>query len=135
MRFEKREVSTGRDDDAVFGGKVKFEVEVPQYESISEFVSAAGGEDKALEFANGAVATGAVNGARAYTRNAPKDSPETEVIEKATATARGYTPTGGQRGPSKKEKLATFDALMQRIKRGEEVGDDELEALADKYGA
>jgi hypothetical protein len=135
VRYTLIEVSTTRPQAAKFGGKVKLELEAPEFESHDEFIQACGGSDEALKWVNGNVATGAGNGARAYIRSAPEDAPESDIHEKANTISRGYAPTGSERGPSKKERLATFDALMARIKRGERVSDSELESLAGKFGA
>jgi len=70
MRYEKIEVSTTRPAGAKLAGKVTVEAEAPQYESMDEFVQAAGGADKALEYVNGSVSTSAGNGGRA-TRPSP----------------------------------------------------------------
>lgn len=130
MRYATREVSTKRN-----GSEFKFEVEVPQYDSLDEFAQAAGGVDNALKFVNSAAATGSVNGARAAARNAKAETADEAVVNEARATAKGYTPTGGERGPGQKAKVAAFDEIMARVKRGEEVSQEELAALAGKFGA
>ena len=131
MRYEKRTVSTNHPEH----GELKFEVEVPQYDSVDEFVQASGGQEAALKVCNGSTATGAVNGARAYARNASETAAAAEIVEKARTVSKGYTPTGVERGPSKKEKLVEFDTMMARIREGERPSSDELDALAEKFGA
>ena len=130
MRFRKKDVSTKRN-----GEEWKFEVEVPEFESWEEACSASGGEDEALKYFNSAVATGAVNGARATARSAP-DGVDTDLDEwegKARTVSRGYKPSGAERGPSKKAKVEAFDAIMARMKAGDMPSEEELKAMADKY--
>ena len=131
MRYATRTVSTKRPGH----GEFKAEVEVPQAESWAEIPQWIGSEEKALEFFNGAAATGAVNGSRAYARNAPEGESNDDILEKTRTVAHGYVPTGAERGPSKKERLATFDSLMARVRSGQEVSNEELEAIASKFGA
>src|SRR3990167_4038000 len=124
MRYEKIEVSTTRPAGAKLAGKVTVEAEAPQYESMDEFVQAAGGADKALEYVNGSVSTSAGNGGRAYLRGAPETAEEAEIINKVRAITRGYTPTGGGRGPS---KARTVLSLLERLRQGELPSEDELD--------
>lgn len=134
MRYADREVSTKHPKH----GELKFTVAVPQYDSEAEFGAAVPAEER-LKFINGNVATGAVNGARAYARGAADTETVESIIEKSKAVAKGYTPTGGERGPSKKEKVATLDSLAQRIRdaaagKGTMPTEAELLAMADKFG-
>ena len=132
MRFKKRDVSTKRD-----GEDWKFEVEVPEFESWEEACQASGGEDEALKYFNGAVATGAVNGARATARAAPEGA-ETDLDEwegKARTVAKGYKPSGADRGPSKKAKVEAFDALMARMGSDDMPSEEEMRALSEKYAS
>lgn len=144
MRYAEREVSTKHP----VLGELKFTVQVPQYDSEAEYQASVPAEDR-LKFTNGNVATGSVNGARAYARSAEvaadaskeaKEAATVELIEKARAVAKQYTPTGSDRGPSKKEKLATFDALMERVRKaatgqGAMPSEEELLQYAEKFGA
>lgn len=132
MRYVKRTVSTNHPKH----GELKFEVEVPQYDSNDEFVQAAGGEEPALKVSNGATATGAVNGARAYARNASETATIENIVAKARTVSRDYTPTGQERGPSKKERLAEFDIMVKSFQEtGELPSADVLEKYAQKFGA
>jgi len=131
MRYVAKDVSTKRR-----GPDFKpFEVQVPQYDSLEEFVQAAGGNEQGLKFVNSATATGAVNGSRASCANAKKEQADDEVIAEARSVARNYTPTGSERGPGQKAKLAAMDDFLSRVKRGEDVSQEELLAMAAKFGA
>ena len=133
-QYQQRKVSTKR--SAEDGTVEAFEctVEVPQAESVEEAVSWSGGEEDFLKFVNGAIATGAVNGARQFARNASVDKlSAVEVAAKCQTIARGYRPSGSERGPSKKEQIAEFQGLMARINSDNPPSEDELRALAQKY--
>lgn len=132
MRFEKIEVSTTRPNSARFGGKVTIECEAPQYESYDEFVAAAGSPDKALEYINGSVATSAGNGGRAFLRGAPETAEADSITSRTREITRGYTPTGGARGPSKKTAVLS---LLERLRSGELPSEAELDLIAAKFGA
>ena len=137
MQQLKKAVSTKRTiASEVEGGaptvdELKFEVLAPQYDSFEEFVQAAGGDEAALKFINGAASTGAVNAARASARNS--EAAADVAISAARAAAAGYKPSGDTRGPSKKAKLDDFEAIMAAIKAGKAPTMEELQAIAEKY--
>lgn len=129
MQFATRDCSTKHPKL----GNLKFEVQVPQYESHEEFIGAAGGDESALKFDNGATATAANNVARATARNSSAETID-EVIALARAASKRYCPTGVDRGPSKKAQLESFQSLLRKAKSGEAVSTEELAALAEKFG-
>lgn len=129
MQYGTRDCSTKHQTH----GNLKFEVQVPQYENLEEFVSASGGDEQALKFVNGAVATSANNVARSTTRGSSAETAD-EAIALGRAASKKYQPTGVDRGPSKKAQLESFQSLLRKAKSGEAVSTEELAALAEKFG-
>lgn len=80
-------------------------VEVPQYESLAEFVQSVKGDANALDYINGQVATGAKNVGRAMLRNAE----DTVAAEKQTQTRQDPT------DPTKTVTVAVFPALYKSV--------------------
>lgn len=111
-------------------GEISLEVEVPQVESIEEFVSLCGGTDGALEFVNNAIETAAKNGGRAALRNAADDANIDELKTRVLGIVKDYTPqTGGDRAPSKAKKAQAFDSVKALVESGKEFTRDELLAM------
>lgn len=134
MRHITRTVTTKRTIDGE-AKKVEFEVQVPQFDSDSEFFESAGGNEPGLKFINGGVATGAVNGARAFARSAPESMSIDDIVSKARDIAAGYQPSGIERGMSRKAKAEAFDSLMARFNSDNPPSEDELQELAGKYAS
>jgi hypothetical protein len=127
-------------------GELSVEIETPQYDSLPEFVQHAGGDDKALEFINGAVDTAAKNAGRAKMRTstyeAPKDgSPEEkqnhaanfikELYGTVVGIVKDYTPSS-DRTPSKARRAeAALTSISELVASGREFTREELQALLD----
>lgn len=133
MQFTDRDVSTKRTFENGETEKIQFKVPCPQYESIEEFVEAASGKEEALRFVNGAVATAAVNGARQYARTAADNVKNEEIFRRGSEIAKGYTPSGRERGPSNKARVAEHKALMDALNSDNPPSMEELLAMAQQY--
>lgn len=108
-------------------GEISLEVEVPQVESIEEFVALCGGSDGALTFVNNAVETAAKNGGRAALRNLADDANLDEAKPRVLGIVKDYTPqTGGDKAPSKAKKAAAFDNVAALVESGKEFTREEL---------
>lgn len=90
------------------------DVEVPQFESMEEFVTATGGNDNALAYINGQVANGAKNVGRAVLRNADDNADKEKLYKTAADAVKNYTPEVS--GVSVKSKAEQRDALVARLK-------------------
>lgn len=114
-------------------GELSTAVEVPQLDSMEEFVTFCGGNDGALEFINNAVETAAKNGGRATLRNAAKDADVAKVYEDTRRVVKEYTPrTGGDKAPSKAKKIAVLDSVTALVESGQEFTRDQLLELLAK---
>lgn len=108
-------------------GEISIDVEVPQVESIEEFVTFAGGTDGALEFINSQIETNAKNGGRAALRNLPENANMDEARPKVQQIVKEYAPqAGGDRAPSKAKKAAAFDNIAQLVNSGQEFTKEQL---------
>ena len=96
-------------------GELKFDGEVPQYDTLEEFVQAVGGSDNARDYVNQQVATGAKNVGRAMLRTAEDNANIEELYTKAREAVKSYTPDVSS-GASVKTKAEQRDALLARIK-------------------
>jgi hypothetical protein len=104
-------------------GAFSVKVEVPQVESLQEFVSFAGGDDKALIFVNRAIETAAKNGGRAKARNLDeKNVTADQLAEGGEAYAdilkvvREYTPqTSREPGISAAKSKEVVSTLSKAI--------------------
>lgn len=112
-------------------GDIEVNVEVPQCESIEEFVTFCGGEANALAYANSAIETAAKNGVRTGGRAAAADITKEALVEKLQKLAKDYSPSTAGRGASVKAKAAKFDAVEELVKSGKEFTREELLALLD----
>lgn len=111
-------------------GEIKVEVEVPQIESLDEFVQFAGGADNALAFINGAIETNAKNGGRAALRALPENANLDESTAKIQNIVKEYAPAaGGDRQPGKAKKAAAFDNVKELVESGKEFTREELLAI------
>src|SRR5215203_1324321 len=108
-------------------GEISVDVEVPELESIDEFVQFAGGNDGALEFINNAVATAAKNGGRAALHNADENANVDALKADIASIVKDYTPrSGGERSPIKTKKLAAFDNIKALVESGAELTREQL---------
>jgi hypothetical protein len=119
-------------------GDIKFPVEVPEFETLEEFATAAGGPEKALAFVNGQVSTNAKNAARAYARSydvaegTPEDSYQSirdSIALKGQQLAREYTPSSDSRAPGQAKKAQAFDKLAELVNSGQPISAEQLAAL------
>lgn len=116
-------------------GKVEISVEVPQYDSVSEFVNACGGEERALAVINGDVSTNAKNVGRAFAREARLEENESKDAGLARVTAetqkrvREFTPETQDRGISAKKAKETMVSLKSALESGKDFSRDELLAM------
>lgn len=113
-------------------GDLSVEVEVPQVESVADFITFCGGEDGAVAFVNSNIETNAKNGGRAALRNAPEDSNVEELKKKVFDIVRDYAPRdGGDRQPGKAKKAAAFDSIKALVESGKEFTREELLAMME----
>lgn len=112
-------------------GEIKVSVETPQAESLADFVTFAGGEDKALEFVNSALDTAAKNGARAYMRSAGETATVEGITTKAQELAKGYSVQSTGRGNSGAAAREKVDTALAALKSGKELTREELIALLE----
>lgn len=96
-------------------GELKFAGEIPQYDTLDEFIQAIGGTDNARDYVNSQVATGAKNVGRAMLRTAEDTADIAKLYEDAAKAVRSYTPEASS-GASVKAKAEQRDALLARIK-------------------
>ncbi len=131
MRYATLDVSTKRD-----GEDVKFQVEVPQVESLDELATFAGSAELALEWANSHLSTDAGNAARPVVRDGKKEEKIEALVAKAQAAARSYVPRGA-RAPGVKARAGHFDELMTLYGSGatQEEIEAKLKELSTKFGA
>ena len=144
MLYATKKVSTsrtfGEGDDATVE-KLKFDLQVPQYESIDEYIDharAATDEDPestdaALKCINAWVAKAAADNGRQTVRTASDDKDNASVIQTAQNVSKGYKPSAEGRGPGKAAQIEDFQAIMAKIKAGEMPSAEELQAIAAKY--
>ncbi|MBA2706062.1 MAG: hypothetical protein H0U60_19665 [Blastocatellia bacterium] len=104
-------------------GELSVDVEVPQVESVEEFVQFAGSADSALLFINNAIETAAKNGGRATLRNAPADANVDELTEKVRSVSKDYAPGTTQRTMSAKRRI---DTAIAALESGQELTKEEL---------
>lgn len=114
MRFVKADkpVTTNHQ----FHGAISLEVEVPQVESLEEFVTFAGGMDTALAFVNNNIETSAKNGGRAALRNAPDSADVAELKQTVLGIVRDYAPQAGggtSAATIAKRTVANIKALVE----------------------
>lgn len=111
------------------------EVEVPQFESHEEFVTAAGGAQEALDWINGKVASAAKVNGNVVFRNAAETDSKEDVYSKARAAIRGYTPRGGAKvGTGVRSQANDLQDLLKRKAAGEEITAEDWAKLQSKYG-
>ena len=96
-------------------GALEFKGEVPQFDSLEEFVQTIGGSDNARDYLNVQVANGAKNVGRAILRTAEDNADTAKLYEDAAKAMRDYTPEVSS-GASVKAKADQRDALLARIK-------------------
>ncbi len=112
MRFVKSEkdetITTGKDDD-----KVELtDFEYPQYDSIEEFVTAAGDEKTALEYVNGHAEKDAKNVGRVALRDDAVKANKEVAFAKIRDLIRNWSPKGGEDGRKvNKKKAQAFDQI------------------------
>ena len=112
MRFVKSEkdetITTGKDTD-----KVELtDFEYPQYDSVEEFVTAAGDEKTALEYVNGHAEKDAKNVGRVALRGIEAGADTTTAFAKIRDLIRNWSPKGGEDGRKvNKKKAAAFDEI------------------------
>lgn len=112
------------------------DAEYPQFDSVAEAVSSAGDEAKLLGYINSKV-RGSV---KQTITNAIVSGDKALGAEKILADARkdGHDWTiasARQRGTGVTARAQAFDDIMARVRRGEQVGQDELNTLAAQFGA
>lgn len=120
-------------------GKIEFQVETPEAETLAEAITMCGGESDLVSFVNSQIATNAKNTARAYARTydvaegTDKDTFEAikaQIAVKGQSLAKDYTPSADtERGPSKAKKAQAFDNIAALVQSGKEFTKEELFAL------
>ncbi len=104
-------------------------VEIPQYESLAEYVQALKGDSNALAYINKKVE----NDTKALGRSALNTAEDTAVVDelytKTIAAMKNFTPDGDIGGASVKTKAEQRDALKARLESGETVSREELLAM------
>lgn len=114
-------------------GELSVDVEVPQMDSVEEFIQFCGGNDGALEFVNSQIETNAKNGGRAALRNLPENANMDEARPKIQGIVKDYTPqSSGDRQPSTKKKAAVLDDIASLVNSGQEFTKEQLLELLAK---
>lgn len=129
MKYVKSEKAISTKHDKL--GELELSgVETPQYESLEEFVAAAGGSDDALEFINGVVDTNAKNIGRAALRNLPDNADTSVAFPRILDAIKNYSPKGGERATTvNKKKAQAFDAVESLLSSGKPVTLEDLQKL------
>lgn len=136
MRFvasEKDEViTTGKDDE-----KVELtDFEYPQYDSIEEFVTAAGDEKTALEYVNGHAEKDAKNVGRVALRGIDGSADKTTAFAKIRDLIRNWSPKGGEDGRKvNKKKAAAFDAAESLLSQADLTPEQKMAKLMELLAA
>lgn len=107
-------------------GEISVSVEVPQVESLDEFIQFAGGPDSALEFINSQIETNAKNGGRAALRNLAENVNMDEAKTKIQGIVKEYAPSAGSREPSKAKKAQALDNIAALVNSGQEFTREQL---------
>ena len=107
-------------------GEISIDVEVPQVESMDEFVTFCGGADSALEFVNSQIETNAKNGGRAALRNLPENANLDEARPKIQGVVKEYQPQAGGKGPTVKARAQAFDSVKALVESGQEFTKEQL---------
>lgn len=119
------------------GDKIKLEdVEVPQYESLDEFVEAATSEVVALAFINKAMSNTASQKARNAINSADqKTTTRDKIISNARELARTAVPTDRTReGTSVKTRAEKGKEMAAKVLSGQTLTDDERAEYAKIFG-
>ena len=108
-------------------GELKVEnVEVPQFDSIAEYVQAVKGEQNGLNWINSQFATAAKNVGRAMLRTAEDTANLSELFPKVAEAVKSYIPDASGDGVSVKSKAEQRDALKARLESGEQLTREQL---------
>lgn len=118
---------TLRDDQNVDGeGDLTVDVEVPQFDSIDEFVKAVGGDTSALESVNSWTDRDAKAAGRTALRTA-KDGTDLETLYKNVRDiVKSFVPKSSDRGPSKAVQARQNDAIRAKLEAGETLTREQL---------
>ena len=108
-------------------GELKVDgAEVPQFDSIAEYVQAVKGEGPALNWINQQYATAAKNVGRAMLRTAEDTANTAELFPKVLEAIKTYVPDASGDGVSVKSKAEQRDALKARLESGEQLTREQL---------
>lgn len=107
-------------------------VEFPQFESLSDFVTEAGSEENALKYVNKSVEADSKIGPRNYITNAPETDTVEQIIEKARSLMRSFSVKGAISGRvGKAQKAEKFDEIQKFVTERESFTRDELLKLLE----
>lgn len=108
-------------------GELKVDgAEVPQFESIAEYIQAVKGEQNGLNWINSQYATAAKNVGRALLRTAEDTAKTEELFPKVLAAVKNYVPDASGDGVSVKSKAEQRDMLKARLESGEQLTREQL---------
>ena len=136
MRFVKSEkdevITTGKDEE-----KVELtDFEYPQYDSIEEFVTAAGDEKTALEYVNGHAEKDAKNVGRVALRDDAVKANKEVAFAKIRDLIRNWSPKGGEDGRKvNKKKAAAFDQAEVLLNSADLTIEQKMAKLAELLAA
>jgi hypothetical protein len=117
-------------------GDVSTEFEYPQFDTVAELVSSAGDDPKFLGWANSKVRAAAKQAAVNEINGSDKALGLEKVQSNARSAAHDWSIANArQRGTGVTAKAQVFDDIMARVRRGEQVSQDELATLAAQFGA
>jgi hypothetical protein len=114
-------------------GELKLGVEVPQVESVDEFVSFCGGNEQALTFINKSIADDDKAGVRAALKSIPDGSDVEAAYERIRGISKNYTPQAADGREVRAKKVAAFDTIQnsvnEKLAKGEEISVEDLLAM------
>lgn len=117
-------------------GELSTESEYPQFDSVAEAISSAGDEAKFLGYVNGRVRASVKQAVTNAINSGDKALGKDKILADARATGHDWTiASARQRGQGVTAKAQVFDDIMARVRRGEQVSQEELATLASQFGA
>lgn len=117
-------------------GALSTEAEYPQFDSVAEAISSAGDEPKFLLYLNSRVRASVKQAVTNAINSGDKALGKDKILADARSTGHDWTiASARQRGQGVTAKAQVFDDIMARVRRGEQVSQDELATLASQFGA
>jgi len=117
-------------------GELSTEAEYPQFDSVAELIASAGDEPKFLAYANSRIRASVKQAVTNAINSGDKALGKDKILADARAAGHDWTiASARQRGQGVTAKAQVFDDIMARVRRGEQVSQEELATLASQFGA